>query len=54
MKYFGQIYRSVALRTTVMVVLMVLLIMGIGSVWQMQHVRSVVGTEAQRQASKSM
>ena len=54
MKYFGQIYKSVAMRTTVMVVLMVLLIMGIGSLWQMQHVRSVVGAEAQRQASKSM
>ena len=54
MKYFGQIYRSVALRTTVMVVMMVLLIMGIGSLWQMQHVRNVVGAEAQRQASKSM
>lgn len=54
MNFIGQIYRSVAARTTLMVVLMVLLIMGIGSLWQMQHVRSVVGAEAQRQASKSM
>ena len=54
MKFFKTFYKSVAARTTFMVVLMLLIIMGIGSVWQMQHVTAVVGAEAQRQASKSM
>ena len=50
MKFFKTFYKSVAARTTFMVVLMLLIIMGIGSVWQMQHVTAVVGAEAQRQA----
>ena len=54
MKFFKTFYKSVAARTTFMVVLMLLIIMGIGSVWQMQHVTAVVGAEARRQASKSM
>ena len=46
MKFFKTFYKSVAARTTFMVVLMLLIIMGIGSVWQMQHVTAVVGAEA--------
>ena len=46
--------KSVAIRTTIMVLGIVTIIMLVGGIWQMYYTRSIVAEETHRQASRSM
>ena len=45
---------SVATRTTVLVLLLIAVVMTTAGIWQMQHVRTIVAKETQRQANRAM
>lgn len=46
--------KSVAIRTTIMVLSIVTIIMLVGGIWQMYYTRGIVAEETHRQASRSM
>ena len=54
MKLLKALNTSVALRTTVLVLLIITMIMLTAGIWQMQHVRTIVAQEVQRQANRAM
>jgi len=54
MRFFNILNKSVATRTTILVLILVTVLVLVGGMWQVQHVRGIISEETHRQANRSM